>query len=53
MIKLLDHFVADWHYYLWNCEGVPVKQVMVHLFNGMTFIMDEDDFLSLSDYEAM
>lgn len=53
MIKLLDHFVADWGYYVWNCDGVLVRQVMIHLFNGITFIMDEEDFLAISDYEAL
>ena len=53
MIKLLDHLVADWNYYVWNCDGTPVKQVIVHLFNGITLIMDEEDFMVISDYEAL
>jgi len=53
LIRLLDQVIADWGYYTWNCGGTPVRQVMVHLFNGMTLIMDEDDFLSITDYEAM
>lgn len=53
MIRLMDSVIADWGYYDWVCDDVPVRQVMVHLFNGMTFIMDEDDFLAITDYEAM
>ncbi len=53
MIRLFDQVVADWGYYSWICNGTPVRQVMVHLFNGMVFIMDEADFLSVSDYEAI
>lgn len=53
MFRLLDHVVGDWNYYTWNCNGTPVRQVMVHLFNGMVLIMDEVDFLSITDYEAM
>ena len=53
MIRILDSVVADWGYYYWFCDGEPIRQVMVHLFNGMTFIMDESDFLSVTDIEAM
>lgn len=53
MIKLLDQFVADWGYYVWSCDGMTVRQVMIHLFNGITLIMDEEDFLMISDYEAL
>ncbi len=53
MIRLFDQVVADWGYYTWYCDGTPVRQVVIHLFNGMTFIVDEIDFLSITDYEAM
>lgn len=53
MIRLLDSIVADWNYHYWICDGEQVKQVMVHLFNGMTFVMDEEDFLAVTDIEAM
>lgn len=53
MIRLLDQVVADWGYYTWRCDGVLVSQVVVHLFNGITFIMNEGDFLAVTDYEAM
>jgi hypothetical protein len=53
VIRLLDSVVADWGYYDWFCDDELIRQVRVQLFNGMTFIMDEADFWSITDYEAM
>ena len=52
MIRVLDQVVADWKYYIWYQDGTPVQQVLVHLFNGMTLIMDYDDFMLISDDEG-
>lgn len=52
MIRVLDRVVADWYYYIWYYNGTPVQQVIVHLFNGMTLILDYEDFMMISDDEA-
>lgn len=53
MIKFLDHLVVDWDYYNLERGDLIIRQVIFHLYNGMTFIMDEEDFFMLSDYEAL
>lgn len=52
MLRLGDLVVADWHTFTWMHDGDLVEQVRVQLFNGVTFIMDHDDFMILVDDEG-
>lgn len=49
MIRIFDQVVADWGIYVWNYDGEPVNQVRVLLYNGMTLVMDYEEFILLSD----
>jgi hypothetical protein len=53
VIRLLDQVVADWGVFTFECEGEMVEQVQAHLYNGMTLIMDLDDFFVLTDDEGI
>lgn len=48
MIRILDCIVADWGFFNWEYNGKMIQQVEVTLFNGMTLIMDEIEFISIS-----
>lgn len=52
MIRVLDQVVADWGFFTWNYDGTPIEQVQVQLFNGITFIMDLEDFMLLANDEG-
>jgi len=52
MLKFLDQIVADWSIFSFVQDGEVVEQVEAHLFNGMTLIMDMDDFFSVADDEG-
>jgi hypothetical protein len=52
MIRILDQVVADWVPYVWAHDGALVEQVQVHLYNGMTLVMDYDDFMVMADDEG-
>ncbi len=52
MLRFLDQIVADWHVFAFEQSGETVEQVEVHLYNGMTLIMDADDFLNVADDEG-
>lgn len=52
MLRILDQVVADWVPYTWKHDGETVKQVKVYLFNGMTLIMDYDEFMVMADDES-
>jgi len=52
MLRLGDLVVADWSTFTWVHNGDLVEQVRVHLFNGMTLIMDQDEFMMLVDDEG-
>jgi hypothetical protein len=49
MISILDFVVADWGFRTWYSLGEPVTQVQVFLFNGMTLMMDFNDFKEITD----
>jgi hypothetical protein len=49
VIRIFDQVVADWGIYVWNYDGEPVNQVRVLLYNGMTLVMDYEEFIALSD----
>ncbi len=51
MISILDAGVADWGFKTWYLDGEPVTQVRVRLFNGMTLMMDLEDFKEMTDDE--
>ncbi len=52
MIRITDQVVMDWGVLVWEQDGKMVEQVEAYLFNGMTLIMDLDDFFTISDDEA-
>lgn len=52
MIRILDHFVAAWHPFLFVQDGECFEQVEVYLFNGMLLIMNMDEFLELATDES-
>lgn len=52
MLRLGDLVVADWGTFTWLHDGDLVEQVRVQLFNGMTIIMDRDEFMMLVDDEG-
>ena len=52
MIRIFDQVVADWGIYVWNHDGEPVNQVRVLLYNGMTLIMDYEEFMWISTDEG-
>jgi len=52
MLRILDQVVGDWNIYVWNFDGEWVEQVRVHLLNGMTLIMDYEDFMGIADDES-
>ncbi len=51
MISILDHGVADWGFKTWYLAGEPITQVRVRLFNGMTLMMDLEDFKEVTGDE--
>jgi hypothetical protein len=52
MISILDQIVADWGFKTWYSGGETITQVQVRLFNGMTLMMDLEDFREITDDEA-
>ena len=52
MIRITDQVVANWGLFVWKQNGKLVEQVQAYLFNGITLIMDLEDFLSISDDEG-
>ncbi len=52
MISILDAVVADWGFKTWYLGDEPVTQVQVRLFNGMTLMMDLEDFMEVTDDEG-
>jgi len=49
MISILDQVVADWGFKTWYLAGERVTQVQVRLFNGMTLMMDLEDFREVTE----
>jgi len=45
MLRLGYLIVGDWTTFTWLHDGEIVEQVRVQLFNGLTFIMDHEDFM--------
>lgn len=52
MIRIIDQVVADWGLFIWKQDGVFVEQVQAQLLNGMTLIINLEEFLSISDDEG-
>lgn len=52
MLRIGDLVVADWGTFTWIHDGDLVEQVQVQLFNGMTLIMDRDEFMIMVDDEG-
>ncbi len=52
MIRLSDQVVGDWGIFIWEQDGELYEQVKVHLLNGMTFIVDLDEFFAITDDEG-
>ena len=51
MISILDQVVADWGFKTWYLAGEAITQVQVRLFNGMTLMMDLEDFREITEDE--
>ncbi len=51
MISILNAGIADWGFKTWYLGDEPITQVQVRLFNGMTLMMDLEDFRELTDNE--
>lgn len=49
MLSILDAGIADWGFKTWFSNGEPITQVRIRLFNGMTLMMDLEDFQELMD----
>ena len=49
MISILEAVVADWRFKTWYLGDEPITQVQVRLFNGMTLMMDLEDFMEVTD----
>lgn len=52
MIRITDQVVADWGLFVWEQDGEVYEQVQACLMNGMTLILDLDEFLMISDDEG-
>ncbi len=52
MIRLLDQVVADWELVVWESNGETIEQVRAYLLNGMTLVMDIDEFFCATDDEG-
>jgi len=52
MLRLGDLVVGSWGTFTWLHEGDLVEQVRVELFNGLTLIMNPDEFMLLVDDEG-
>ena len=52
MLRFGNMLVADWGTFTWMLDGELIEQVIVQLFNGMTLIMDTDDFMVVIDDES-
>jgi hypothetical protein len=51
MISILNAGIADWGFKTWYLGDETITQVQVRLFNGMTLMMDLEDFRELTDNE--
>jgi len=51
MISILNAGIADWGFKTWYLGDEPITQVQVRLFNGMTLMMDLEDFREMTDNE--
>ncbi len=52
MIRITDQVVADWGLFVWEQDGKLHEQVQVCLMNGMTLILDVEEFFMISDDEG-
>jgi hypothetical protein len=52
VIRFLDQIVGDWGIFSFEQGGEQMEQVEAHLYNGMTIIMDVDDFFNIADDEG-
>jgi hypothetical protein len=52
VIRILDHVVVDWEFYVWEYDGELVDQVKVYLSNGMVLVMDYEEFMVMSNDEG-
>jgi len=45
MLRLGDQVVGHWENFTWRFDGELVEQVRVQLWNGITLIMNPEDFM--------
>lgn len=52
MLRIGDLLVAGWYVFTWIHDGYLMEQIKVQLFNGITLIMDCDEFMTMVDDEG-